>query len=119
MIKLIIYLYLLPPTTSTVNLWCDYYNIHHSEIVCAQFVLETGSGKSYNCRVRKNLFGLTKSKGGYFIFNHYSESILAYKEKVQYKYRNGEDYYSFLNRIGYASAKKYEETLKKVLLFKK
>lgn len=115
MIKLIIFLY-LTPTTQNVETWCDFYEVHHSEIVVRQFVLETGWGKSYNCRVRNNLFGLVKPKGGYFIFNHWSESIQAYKTKVQYKWKEGEEYYNFLDRIGYASAKNYIKTLKQIKL---
>ncbi len=113
MIKLLVILYFYP-NVQNVSLWCDYYELHHKEIVIKQFCLETGYGKSYNCRVRKNLFGLVKPKGGYFVFNQWHESVEAYKTKVQYKYREGEDYYDFLDRIGYASANNYIKTLKQI-----
>lgn len=116
MIKLLFILY-LQPTSQTVQIWCDYYELHHSEIVVAQSILETGHYKSYNCIKRNNLFGLTKPKGGYFIFKHWSESVKAYKTKVQYKYKEGEDYYHFLDRIGYSSAPNYITTLKQIRLF--
>lgn len=112
MIKLLFFLY-LSPNVQNVELWCEHYELHHTEIVTRQFALETGFGKSYNCRIRNNLFGLVKSKGGYFIFKHWSESVLAYKTKVQYKYKKG-DYYRFLNKIGYASAPNYIQTLKQI-----
>jgi len=119
MIKLIIYLYLLPPTPISIQKWCGYYDVHHSEIVIRQAILETGHFTSYNYRVRQNLFGLTKYNGEYFKYDHWSQSILGYKTKLQYKYRPEEFYYDFLNRIGYARSKNYNKTLKKVLLFKK
>ena len=116
MIKIIIYLYFLPPTPELVLDECEKQGLLFPRIVTAQAILETGHFKSYSCRVRHNLFGLTKPKGGYFVFNNWRESVTAYKTKVQYKYKPNENYYHFLDRIGYASAENYTKTLKQIKL---
>lgn len=121
MIKLLFYLYMLPPipdlkpTPELVYQECLDQGLLFPEIVTRQAILETGHFKSYSCRVRHNLFGLTKPKGGYFEFSNWKESVTAYKTKVQYKYKGG-DYYMFLDRIGYASAENYIKTLKRIKL---
>lgn len=91
----------------------EYYGIHHKEIVYAQAILETGNFKSRLCR-RGNLFGL-RGKRGYYTYNHWTESVIAYKEKIQSRYKDGEDYYKFLNRIHYATNPDYVRVLKRVV----
>ena len=81
------------------------YNVKHPEIVLAQAKLETGNYTSTLCKKHGNLFGL-KRKGGYAKFNNWQESVKAYRDWVQYKYKGG-DYYVFLKKIGYASDPKY------------
>ena len=81
------------------------YNVKHPEIVLAQAKLETGNFTSTLCKKHGNLFGL-KRKGGYAKFNNWRESVKAYRDWVQYKYKGG-DYYVFLKKIGYASDPKY------------
>ena len=81
------------------------YNIKHPEIVLAQAKLETGNYTSTLCKKHGNLFGL-KRKGSYAKFNNWRESVKAYRDWVQYKYKGG-DYYVFLKKIGYASDPKY------------
>ena len=116
MIKLIIYLFLLHPTPQAVFEECILVGIQYPEIVTKQFILETGWGKSYNCTKRNNLFGLTKPRGGYFVFNHWRESVQGYKTKVQYKYKGG-NYYDFLLKIGYATDPNYIKKLKTIRFF--
>ena len=82
------------------------HGIKYPKIVLAQAILETGAFRSRVCRENNNLFGLRHSKG-YYTFDHWEESVIAYRDWVQYKHRDGEGYYSFLKRIGYASAKDY------------
>lgn len=82
------------------------HGIKYPKIVLAQAILETGHFRSRVCYEYNNLFGLRHSKG-YYSFDHWEESVVAYKNKVQYKHRDGEGYYSFLKRIGYASAPDY------------
>ena len=82
------------------------HGIKFPKIVLAQAILETGNFKSRLCKEQNNLFGLRHSKG-YYSFDHWEESVIAYRDWVQYKHRNGEGYYSFLKRIKYAASKTY------------
>lgn len=97
------------------GLWeaLEYYDVHHKEIVYAQAVLETGWFKSGGCRKGNNLFGLRGKR--YHRYNHWSESVKAYKEKIQSRYKPGEDYYKFLKRIHYAEAQNYTTLLKSIV----
>lgn len=90
-----------------------YYEVDHPEIVYAQAVLETGYFTSPLCVKHNNLFGLyNSSKEDYYRFNHWAESVEAYIKFVQYKYKPPNDYYEFLDRIGYAEDSTYIEKLK-------
>ena len=78
------------------------YDVKFPQIVAAQALLETGYFTSRVCLENNNLFGLRRpSNGSYYTFNSWEESVKAYKDYVQYKYKGG-NYYDFLNRIGYA-----------------
>lgn len=93
-----------------------YHNILHPEIVLAQAILETGHFKSVGYTEHNNLFGLYNSKKGeYFKFNHWSESIQAYKDMVEYRYKPHQTYYEFLDRIGYATDPYYIIKLKQIV----
>lgn len=97
------------------GLWeaLEYYDIHHKEIVYAQAILETGHFKSGGCRKGHNLFGLRGKH--YHRHKHWSESVKAYKEKIQNRYRPEEDYYKFLKRIHYAEDPNYINLLKSIV----
>lgn len=90
-------------------------NIAHPKIVLAQAKLETGNYTSKVCLTHNNLFGLRKADGSYYKFNHWKESVQAYKDYVQYKYQSPNDYYQFLENIGYAEDKSYTDKLKKIV----
>lgn len=93
-----------------------YYGIHHPKIVYAQAILETGHFKSDLCVNNNNLFGLyDSSRKKYYDFNHWSESVLMYKQLVQYKYKPPNDYYKFLDNIGYAEDPHYINKLKRIV----
>lgn len=93
-----------------------YYDIQHPDIVYAQALLETGHFKSVGCLKHHNLFGLYNSKAKrYCRFNHWTESVIAYKEWIQRRYKPPEDYYKFLSRIGYASDPTYISKLKQIV----
>lgn len=93
----------------------EYYGISHPDIVYKQAVLETGHFKSNLCVEGNNLFGLYDSlKGEYCKFGHWHESVRAYKNWVQYKYDGSQDYYEFLDAIGYAQDKNYINILKQI-----
>lgn len=83
------------------------YRVAFPKIVVAQALLETGYFTSNVCLNYNNLFGLRRpSDGTYYRFNNWEESVKAYKDYVQYKYRGG-DYFRFLTRIGYAEDPTY------------
>ena len=93
-----------------------YYKVHHEDIVYAQAILETGHFKSRVCLEYNNLFGLYNSrKKQYCRFNHWSESVIAYKNWIQRRYKPSEDYYIFLDRIKYAESIEYIPLLKKIV----
>ena len=94
----------------------EYYEIKHPQIVYAQAILETGHFKSNVCLNYNNLFGLYDSKNkDYYKFNHWAESIVAYKEWIQKKYQPPNNYYVFLEKVNYASDKEYISTLKSIV----
>lgn len=85
----------------------EHYGVKFPKIVVAQALLETGYFTSNVCLQNNNLFGLRRpSDGSYYTFNSWEESVKAYRDYVQYKYKKG-NYYDFLNRIGYAEDKEY------------
>lgn len=101
------------PNDSLILQACAYYGLKHDTIILTQAKLETGNYKSYQCRVNNNLFGLyNNAKMEYYKFNHWSESVEAYKKWIQYRLKDEEDYYFFLSRIGYAEDPDYISKLK-------
>ena len=93
----------------------QYYNIEHPTIVKAQAILETGNFTSNLCVKNNNLFGLYDSKNKrYYSYNHWWESIEAYKKLIQRKYDNSKYYYMFLEDIKYAKDKEYINKLKEI-----
>ena len=100
---------------STLYLALEYYNIKYPRIVLAQAKLETGNYKSNHCIKKNNLFGLYNSrKKEYFSFEHWTDCIEGYKNMIEYKHRDGEDYYEFLIRVKYASDPNYVSKVKRI-----
>ena len=92
-----------------------YYDIKHPTIVKAQAILETAHFTSDLCVKNNNLFGLYDSKNKrYYSYNHWWESIEAYKKLIQRKYDNSKYYYMFLEDIKYAKDKEYINKLKEI-----
>jgi flagellum-specific peptidoglycan hydrolase FlgJ len=88
----------------------------HPEIVYAQAILETGHFKSRIYREYNNLFGLYNSyKGDFYKFDHWTESIQAYKKYIQYKYEPPGSYYHFLEDLGYAEDPDYIYKVKDIV----
>lgn len=85
------------------------------KIVLAQALLESGNFSSRLAREQNNLFGLRLRNGSYASFDHWSESVTAYRDWVQYKHRPKEDYYVFLSRIRYATMKGYIYKVKEIV----
>lgn len=95
---------------------CEYYRIKYPKIVVSQAILESGWFKSKVFKEYNNPFGLYNSKkADYYKFNHWSEAILAYKSMIEYKHKDGEDYYDFLQRIGYAQDSLYIPKIKRIV----
>ena len=93
----------------------QYYEIKHPTIVKAQAILETAHFTSDLCVKNNNLFGLYDSKNKrYYSYNHWWESIEAYKKLIQRKYDNSKYYYMFLEDIKYAKDKEYINKLKEI-----
>ena len=93
----------------------QYYNIEHPTIIKAQAILETAHFTSDLCVKNNNLFGLYDSKNKrYYSYNHWWESIEAYKKLIQKKYDNSKYYYMFLEDIKYAKDKEYINKLKEI-----
>ena len=93
-----------------------YYEVQYPQIVYAQALIETGNFKSNLCLNSNNLFGLyNSSRGRYHRFDHWTESVVAYKDFIQRRYKPPEDYYKFLQRIGYAGDPNYISKLKKAV----
>lgn len=94
----------------------DYYGVKHPNIVYAQAILETGHFRSKVCREYNNLFGLYNSRAkDYYKFDHWSESVVAYLDYIQYRYKPPNDYYKFLSDIGYAEDPEYINKLKRIV----
>lgn len=92
-----------------------YYDFPSPAIITAQAVLESGNFKSRLCKEKNNLFGLYNSRTlSYFEFDSWISCVFAYKKYILYKCKPDEEYYSFLNRIGYAEDPLYESKVKKL-----
>lgn len=111
----------LPLNKDNYLIVLKYFEVKHPEDVLAQAILESGNFTSYNTKKRNNTLGLLHSsnKGksnslGYFKYNYWYECIVDYKTKIEYRLKEGEDYYEFLKRIGYAEDPKYVHKVKQV-----
>ena len=72
--------------------------------------------KSQGCLRDNNLFGLyNSSHKRYHRFGHWTESVVAYKDWIQRRYKPPNDYYKFLERINYASDPLYTWKLKQIV----
>ena len=93
----------------------DYYGIQYPQIVYAQALLETGHFKSKLCTQYNNLFGLYNSRTkSYYRFDNWWDSVIAYRDKVQYKYKGNTDYYTFLVKLPYATDPNYIRKIKQL-----
>lgn len=96
------------PTVELVLQACEYYDVQHADIVVSQAILETGHFRSKLCLEYNNLFGLYNSyRHEFFKFNHWTESVKAYKDKIQNRYNDEPDYYKWLDDLGYAEDPMY------------
>lgn len=92
-----------------------YYNVQYPEIVLAQAILESGNFTSDLCVSKNNFLGLyNSSKKEFYNFDHWTDCIIAYKNKIQYRLKENEDYYHFLKRIKYARDLNYIKKVKQI-----
>lgn len=90
-------------------------DVQFPEIVVAQALLETGNFKSYSCINRNNLFGLRKKDSTYMSFEHWTECVAAYKKYIQKWKQPPNDYYKYLDDLGYAEDISYTTKLKQMV----
>lgn len=103
------------PTIQYVYDAAVFYGLEYPEIVTAQALLESGHFTSKIFKSRNNLFGLYDSKNREFYkFDSWQESVIGYRDKVQYKYKGG-DYYRFLDNLPYAEADDYIIIVKSIV----
>lgn len=89
--------------------------IDYPEIVQAQAILETGHFKSNACTQKNNLFGLRKRDGGYMSFSHWTDAVAAYKKYIQKYDTIPNDYYIYLQELGYAEDPEYITKVKQIV----
>lgn len=88
-----------------------HHKIKHIEIVVNQARLETGNFTSRGFKELNNPFGFTL-KGKLMRFDSINHSIAFLKSFQERKMKPNENYYIFLQRIGWATDKKYIQKLK-------
>lgn len=104
----------LPLTIENLKYVINYYDLKYDSIIISQAILETGWFKSYNCKERHNLFGLYNTrKKEYFKFEHWTESVIGYRDLVQFKFKDG-SYYKFLKELPYATDPNYINKIKSI-----
>ena len=93
-----------------------FYGVKYPDVVYAIAVVETGDFTSELCTKYYNLFGLYDSANKkYYHFNSWHESIIAYRDIVESKYKGEEGYYHFLDKLPYAEADGCTDTLRKTV----
>lgn len=105
------------PELTIANLYAELkkQGVKHPKIVLAQALLESAYFKSKLTRTHNNIFGIRKRNGDYQAFDHWTSAVTAYRDLVQYKFRDGrETYGQFLSRIGYAEDPLYINKVMKI-----
>ena len=103
-------------STKEVYELLDKYNIQNKDVVIRIAIHETNWFKSNRAVNHNNLFGFVV---GITRFESYEASVLAYKKRVESRLREGENYYTFLKRIGYAEDPNYIKKLKNIRYYEK
>lgn len=92
----------------------DTFGVHHADYVYAQAILESGNFSAKNAIEANNYLGLMSNSGRLMKFNHWTECISYYSRCISPKYKEGEDYPSFLRRVHYYEDKSYDAKLNAV-----
>lgn len=108
--------YLLEECNSTsLYQTLKHYEFPAPETITAQAVLETGNFQSRLFLKYNNLFGLYDSRRmEYMRFDSWISCVFAYRKYILNKYREDEEYYTFLTRIGYAEDSTYVSKVKQI-----
>lgn len=93
--------------------------VEFPDIVIAQAILETGHFKSHACTAKNNLFGLRDSDGTYMSFAHWTDAVASYKKYIQRWKVPPNDYYQYLDSLGYAEDKSYVKKLREIVNHRK
>ncbi len=88
-------------------------SILYPDIILKQAKLETGNFTSNVFKTRNNLFGF-RLGNGYLKFDNWKQSVEYMAKWQKRRYNKGENYYSFLKRIGYATDSSYCDKLKSI-----
>ena len=109
------------PTKELFYRFCNENSILYPEVVWAQARHETGNFTSSIYKKKKNCLGLYDSyKKRYMSFSHWTECLIAYRDKLQYRYTgvpdDTETYLSWLTEIGYAEDPEYITRIKNIMM---
>ena len=87
--------------------------VQHPEIVLKQAIQETGWFKCTSCSLnRNNIFGFYYKKQ-YLTYDSWQECVRYYKRWQDRHYKGG-DYYTFLQKVGFATDPQYITRLKSI-----
>lgn len=105
-----------PITSATFYQALVELEVQHPEVVLAQAQLETAYFTSTLCKEYNNTLGLYDSRSkDFYKFDTWVISIMAYKQLVEYKLKDGEDYYDFLTDLPYAEDPMYLKKIKTLM----
>ena len=108
------------PTKEDFYEFCIENSVMYPEVVWAQARLESGNFKAQSYKNTNNCLGIYDSKRKrYASFNHWTDCVLAYRDRVQYRYKGSADnvneYLSWLVKIGYAQDNTYISKVKTIM----
>ncbi len=111
---------------SDIDILLSKYDIKHSDIVKRQIWLESARLTSFICKANKNPLGMKYAKGrkttaigeaySCAIYPSIEKAIEDYAIWQKLYYQRNDNYYNFLQRIGYATDKDYIKKLKQIKL---
>lgn len=114
------YISTVKPSKEDFYEFCTENSILYPEVVWAQARLESGNFTSAHFKNRNNCLGIYDSKRKrYASFDHWTDCVIAYRDRVQYRYKgridNTEEYLMWLSRCGYAKDKNYLSKVRTIM----
>jgi len=107
---------------SNIDHWLDQFGIEHKEIVKHQIFLESANLTSVICNDNNNIFGMRRARvrkttaigdnRGFAVYDTFVSSIMDYALWQASMYDGSNDYYAFLDRVGYCVGDSYISRLK-------